>query len=279
MINIKRFTKKKIDYSYVIGRFSSEIGSKLQYFPINNWQNDLKTAKNFGFDGTEWIISDFSNPIFNEEFRKIIKKYLKKNKLKICSLSLDLIMENPLHSIDKTDVNWLALEIKKVVKFFSIKRVTIPIEERSKFINYVEKNKSLSKLRIFYKYLSKSTKLCIESDISPFSLKLLFNSKSFSRLGLLLDVGNTNAHGFFVSDYIKLFPKKIFGIHIKYRPEFYSKTSKLGKKFNQLEVLIKNFDKLTNCSDITFQTFKSNNRFKEDMAFSMKNFNIHVQKK
>ena len=61
MTIIKKLRNKKLNYSYVIGRFSPEVGSKFQYFPIDNWEKDLANAKKFKFDGTEWIISDFSN--------------------------------------------------------------------------------------------------------------------------------------------------------------------------------------------------------------------------
>lgn len=276
MTVLKKINNIKINYSYVIGRFSSEIGSKFQYFPIDNWQKDLNSAKKFKFDGTEWIISDFSNPIFNNAFRKIIKKELKKNKLKICSISLDLIMDNPLHLIEKNDVEWLIKELKVIIKFFSIERLTIPIEERSRFNNHIEKISALRNLKKFYISLAAKTKLCIETDMSPYSLKFLFQKKIFKKLGLLLDLGNTKSHGFFVQDFINLFPDKIFGVHVKYRPPFYSKTSRLKNNYKELKVLIKNINKLKNCKDITFQTFKTNNNFVNDMIYSIKNFNKHV---
>ena len=81
MIRLKKLKNSKINYSYVVGRLSSEVGSKFQHFPIEYWQRDLNNARKFNFDSTE-DISDFSNPIFNNHFRKIIKKELKKNKLK-----------------------------------------------------------------------------------------------------------------------------------------------------------------------------------------------------
>ena len=276
MISVKKLVKKKLNYSYVIGRFSPEVGSKYQYFPINNWEKDLITGKKFKFDGTEWIISDFSNPIFNEKFRKNIKEQLKKNNLKICSITLDLIMDNPLHEIDVKDVDWLAKQLKIIIKYFSVKRVTIPIEERSRFNNYIEKKIALNRLKQFYDLISSKTNLCIETDISPFSLKKLFDLKSFKKLGILLDIGNTKAHGFFVEDYVKLFPGKIYGIHIKYRPDFFSKTGIINKNFKELKTLINNIHKLKNCQDITFQTYKSRNNFLKDMQLSIKNFNNHV---
>ena len=44
------FKSKKINLSYVIGRFSPQLGAKFQYFPIDNWQKDLRTAKKFKFE-------------------------------------------------------------------------------------------------------------------------------------------------------------------------------------------------------------------------------------
>ena len=51
-----------------MGRFSKKIGGQFQYFPIESWQDEIKMGKKYGFDGVEWIISDYSNPIFNKIF-------------------------------------------------------------------------------------------------------------------------------------------------------------------------------------------------------------------
>ncbi len=267
---------KDFNFSYVIGRFSKKIGSKFQHFPIDNWEKDLDFAKKFNFDGTEWIISDFSNPIFNESFRKIIKKKLKKKRMKIFSISLDLIMNNPLHKIHENDVTWLINMLNKVIKYFSIKRVTIPIEERSRFNNFDEKKIALKNLKKFYLEINKVSNLCVETDISPHSLKSFLNLKSFEDLGILLDVGNTKAHGYSVKDYIELHPNRIYGIHIKYRDKFYGKSSIIKKNFNELKILMQNINKLKNCKDITFQTFFSDKNFLNDMKLSIKNYNQNV---
>jgi len=50
----------------VQGRLSSEVAGKFQYFPIHNWRSEFFKAKELGFDSIEWIISDFSNPIFDD---------------------------------------------------------------------------------------------------------------------------------------------------------------------------------------------------------------------
>ena len=129
MIKLKKIKSKKIAYSFVQGRFSTESAGKFQYFPISNWQREFQIAKKLNFDCIEWIVSDFSNPIFNKIFSQIIKKKLNQNNLKISSISLDLIMDNSLHSLSDAQVEWLAENIKKAVIYFKIKRVSVPIEK------------------------------------------------------------------------------------------------------------------------------------------------------
>ena len=82
-----------------MGRLSQKIGDKYQHFPIDNFQDEIISAKKFNFDGVEWIISDYSNPIFNNIYLKNILKKMKKKKIIINSIYLDLIMHEPLHRI------------------------------------------------------------------------------------------------------------------------------------------------------------------------------------
>ena len=140
MTKLKKINKKKFFYSFVQGRFSSEVAGKFQHFPIHNWENEFNIAKKLNFDSIEWIITDFSNPIFNQSFSKIIKNVLKKNKMKISSISMDISMDNALHKLSLKETRWLSEYLLKAIKYFDIKRVSIPIEERSRFNNAFEKS-------------------------------------------------------------------------------------------------------------------------------------------
>ena len=272
MIKLKKLNRKKLLYSYVQGRFSGEVAGRFQHFPISSWNKEFPAAKKLNFDCIEWIISDYSNPIFSDIFRKVIKSKLGKNKLNISSISLDLIMNNPLHNLKKKEIQWLTTNLKEVVKFFKIKRISIPIEERSRFNNKLER-------KIIYSSLKNTCKICIETDISPFSLVNIFKIKKLKKLGILLDLGNTRAHGFRIKDYFNLYPEKIYSIHIKYRDKSYGTTKIISKRgFHELEYLIKNIDHLKNLQDISFQTYKSNKNYLNDMKKSINNFNKYVQK-
>lgn len=258
----------------MIGRLSEKIGERFQYFPINTWQKELAIGRKLGFDGVEWIISDYSNPIFNYNFILDIKKNLKVHKMKISSISLDFIMKDPLYSINNKDLEWVINRILFLQKNIIIPRITVPIEETSKYRNKIEKTRTLKNLNFILKKLSKNSNISIETDLELREVAKIFNKKKFSKLGLLLDIGNIRASGYNLEKYLFYFKKKIHGIHIKYRNKNFGKSMLIPNKFNELSILKKNFTKLSKIQDITFQTFRSNNNFISDMKENIKNFNI-----
>lgn len=277
MLKLKKI-KKNINHSFVQGRLSNEVGGKYQHFPIQNWHNELSIAKKLNFDSIEWIISDFSNPLFNPAFLELINQKLKKNKIKISSISLDLIMDNALHTISEEEVKWLIDRINYANKLLKINRISIPIEERSRFNNNYEKKKALSKLNIFCKKLSSSINLCIETDMSPKVLNQILKSRNFKRLGLLLDIGNIRAHGFKIKDYFNKFSNKIYSIHIKYRDHTYGKSKLIPRKnFYELKYFLSNINNLKNLKDISFQTFKSKKNFLKNIKSCIRAYNSYVQ--
>ncbi len=270
------FFKKKLgqtNYSFVMGRLSEKIGGEFQYFPIDTWQKELEIGKNFGFDGVEWIISDYSNPIFNKIFQKEIKRNLNKRKLKICSLALDLIMKEPLHKIKYENLLWLIKKISYIQKNFKIPRITIPVEETSRYRNQKQKNKSLKNLKIIIKDLHPRSLISIETDLPAKELKKIFKNKNFIKLGLLIDLGNLRALNRSFKTYLNLFSNRIYGIHIKYRGKNYGLSKNIPTKFNEIQFLSKNFNKLVNLKDITFQTYRSKHNYLYDMKNNIKGFN------
>ena len=272
-------SSKKIKYSFVLGRFSKKIGNKYQHFPIDNWHSELAIAKKFSFDGVEWIISDYSNPIFNEIYLNDIIKRFKAKKMIINSIYFDLIMHDPLHKISMKNFKWLVHKIRNVQNKTKINRITLPVEEKCRFHNDLEKKLTIKKLKYVLKVLGKKSRISIETDIPVKSLEKLLIIRSLKNLGLLLDVGNIRANNYDMLTYIKKFSDKIFGVHIKYRDKSFWKSKILPAKFFELKILRDSIQNLKKLNDLTFQTFRSDNNFKSDMRKSIKNFNEIFKKK
>ena len=270
---------KKYKYSVVMGRFSEKIGDKYQHFPIDNWQNEILVAKKYNFDGLEWIISDYSNPIFNKIYLEDICKRITKNKLIINSIYLDLIMHDPLHKISLKNFEWIIKKIIDVQKKIQINRITLPVEEDARFYFYKDKKIVVNRLQYVIKKLGKKSKISIETDISPGNLINFLNIRKLSKLGLLLDLGNIRADGYNIEDYINNFSNKIFAVHIKYRDKNFGNSKIIPQKFKELSILKRHLSKIKFLNDLTFQTYRSSMNFKTDMESSIKNFNEIFYKK
>ena len=261
------------------GRLSNMVGSKFHYFPISEWENEFSHSKKLGFDGVEWIVSNFSNPLFSLPFRKIIQKVLKKNNQKIISISLDIFMYEHLKIMTTENVIWISKQLSKAVKYFKIKRVSIPIEENGRFNTPKEMQETIKKIQVLNNSLKYDTKVAIETDYNSNIVNKLIYRKNLENLGIVLDLGNTNAHGFDIKKFLEKFKNKIYSIHIKYRPEFYGKSKMIPKNFKILKTFFNNVDSLEELNDICFQTYKSDKNFMKDIKNSIINYNINYEKK
>ena len=260
---------KKYKLSFVQGRLSPQIGSYFQYFPIDNWENELKVANKIGLKNIEWIISDLSNPLFNKTFFKIIKRKLYSLKLSISSISLDFLMREPLYLSNTQDLNWLITKLNNISKHFKSIRINVPIEENSSIYNTRQLNKVKKNLIFLKNKLSKNFILSLETDLTPNNIIVLLNNNQFKGIGLNIDIGNIEANGYDIEEYFSKLRKFIFGIHIKNRDSLFSNSKMLKNKKN-LNFICKNLYKLENLNDITLQTYKDNKKYKNQFISNLK---------
>ena len=260
----------KYKLSFVQGRISPQIGSAYQYFPIDNWQNELIDAKKIGLKNVEWIVSDLSNPIFNPIFFNIIKKSLKKNKIDIASISLDYLMKRPLYAESIEDLNWIVKKLNTLITKKKIVRLNIPIEESSSIYNFSQVSKILKNLNFIKKKLSKNYIISLETDISPQNLTVFLKKKQVRGIGINIDLGNIEANGYNIKEYISKLSNLIYGIHIKNRGSLFSK-SKMLKNNKTLGYVLSNLINLKNLNDVTVQSFKDKTNYKKQF---IQNFNF-----
>ena len=64
-----------VKVAIVQGRLSSQVGDRYQFFPIHAWRDEFEKAAELGFDGIEWIVSDFTNPILDRTCIEETKKF------------------------------------------------------------------------------------------------------------------------------------------------------------------------------------------------------------
>jgi sugar phosphate isomerase/epimerase len=261
----------------VQGRLSSEVAGKFQYFPIHNWRSEFSKAKELGFDSLEWIISDFSNPIFDHVSQSEIIKLVAESGLEISSISLDLLVHNTLNLYSDKEINWIFENINKISKKVKLSRVSIPIEETCGIRDAQTFNKVQDKLIKILKLNSfNNYSIAVETDMTPIAVRHFLDHKDLQKVGVLLDIGNAAAYGYQLEDYFYYIKDKIFSLHIKDRQSGIGPTVPLGTGAAEFAYLKKNINKLINLKDITLQTFKTHENFIEDTAKAKKFINDNL---
>ena len=255
----------------VQGRLSSEMAGKFQYFPIHNWRSEFHKAKELGFDIIEWIISDFSNPIFDAVSQKKIIKLVEESGLEISSISLDLLMPKTLDLFSTQEIGWIFENINKISKRVKLSRVSIPIEETCGIRDPQTFNKVQNKLKeILSLNYFEGYSIAIETDMTPSAIRHFLMNKSLQNVGVLLDIGNAAAYGYRLEDYIAQVGEKVFSLHIKDRLSGIGPSVPLGEGSAEFDYLARNISNLINLKDITMQTFKTNENFLEDLIHAKK---------
>jgi len=268
-----------VKIAIVQGRLSSPVGTRYQYFPIHAWREEFATAAEMGFDGIEWIVSDFSNPLFDPTQLDVIRKIIEITEVHITSLSLDVLMYHPLFDIDWDDISWLFKKICLAVSALNIRRISIPIEENSGIQNPDQAKQVQSRLaKILNLYGHAIPLTSIETDLSVHNLNYLLSLPEMERLGVLVDTGNAAANGYNIEDYFSLCGSRIYGFHIKERGAFFQPTESLGKGDAEIKYVLENWQNLPQLHDITLQTYRTPDGFIDDAKCALNHIRKHMVK-
>tara|TARA_B110000971_G_C20012560_1_gene502299 strand:- start:1522 stop:2355 length:834 start_codon:yes stop_codon:yes gene_type:complete len=229
-MNKKILMKKKL--GFMQGRLiPSEKKGRIQYFPEKNWKKEIYLANKNNYKYMEWTMNIENiqkNPIFFEEKLKDLKNLLKKNEIKIYSITCDFFMQRPFFKLKK---NMYILNIlKRIIKNsqkIGIKYFIIPLVDESSIKNINQEKLLINKMKKFKKYLNKNSKILFEIDYSPSRTVKFIKSFESSKFGINLDTGDGAGYGYNYQE-DKSYFKYVKNIHLKDK-KFKKKTIRLGE--------------------------------------------------
>jgi len=202
------------------GRLSPKINNKIQAFPLENWQNEFRLAKEIGFSSIEWIVEKplNLNPLFSSEGLEQIKKQIKLYDIKIDYICADIFMQNPIlnkeENLKKSKhlVRHLITSARKIEAKF----IEIPFVDKSslRFKNY-------DFLIQFFNSLEKDLTnndmiINLETDLIPIEFKNFLYGLN-NRIGANYDIGNSASLGYNFIDELNYYGSRIYNVHIKDR--------------------------------------------------------------
>ncbi len=268
-----------VKIAIVQGRLSSPVGGRYQHFPIHSWREEFVAAADLGFDGIEWIVSDFSNPLFDPLIIDQALEITEKTGVRITSVSLDVLMHHPYSLLDWGDITWLFDRVCSAVSLLNIQRISIPIEENSGIRSFEDAVKVRGRLaKIQKEYGGRIPLISIETDLSVQNLHHLLSYPEIDQLGILVDTGNAAANGYDIEEYFRLCGPRIYGFHIKDRPAFFQSSVPFGDGSAEIAAVLSRWKELPKIWDITLQPFRTPDRFLDNARHALNYVREHIVK-
>ena len=256
------------------GRLSPIVNNKIQAFPKKNWKSEFKKANSLNIHIIEWTIDhkEFEkNPIFSSSKIKELSHLKKKYKIKTPSITCDCFMQKPFWKIKnnkKSFQNFLKLINSCAIN--GIRYIVIPLVDNGKIENKKQLNKLKKLLFEKIKIIKKNNlKIIFEIDKKPnevLNFIKLFPRKFF---GINYDLGNSASKGYNIKEEFKLYGKYIDNIHIKDR-RLGGSTVRLGLGNADFPEFYKQVRKINYKGNLIMQTARSKiNQDKKEILINM----------
>ena len=233
------------------GRLLPKYQGRYQAFPIGNWQNEFKIAKECGLDLIEFIL-DFNeaekNPLLNLEGVEKITDSIEDSGVSVRTICADYFMEAPLHSNDNKVVEKSYKVLEKLIdaaKILKITDIVIPCVDQSSLKTKEAVSRFVKSIKRIIPTLEKENiNLSLETDLAPKPFIELLSKLNSNNITVNYDIGNSAALGFNSYEELTAYGDRITDIHIKDRIlgggpiELGKGNADFVKFFNEL----KNFD-------------------------------------
>jgi L-ribulose-5-phosphate 3-epimerase UlaE len=206
------------------GRLLPKYQGRYQAFPIGNWQDEFKVAKECGLDLIEFIL-DFNdaeeNPLLKSGGVNEIADTSKDTGVSVQTICADYFMEAPLHSSDNkvAEESFKILErLLETAKVLQITDIVIPCVDQSSLETKEAVDRFVEQItKIIPKIEKQKINLSLETDLPPKPFIDLLNSLNSKNITVNYDIGNSAALGFDSDEELEAYGDRITDIHIKDR--------------------------------------------------------------
>ena len=206
------------------GRLLPKYQGRYQAFPVGNWQDEFKVAKDCGLDLIEFIL-DFNdaeeNPLLKSGGVDEIASVGKATGVSVNTICADYFMEAPLHSSDGKVVEESFKVLKRLLetaKALKITDIVIPCVDQSSLETKESVDRFVKQIRKIIPIIEKENiNLSLETDLTPKAFIELLNKLNSKNITVNYDIGNSAALGFDSDEELTTYGDRITDIHIKDR--------------------------------------------------------------
>jgi L-ribulose-5-phosphate 3-epimerase len=206
------------------GRLLPKYQGRYQAFPVGNWQDEFKVAKDCDLDLIEFIL-DFNdaeeNPLLKSGGIDEVTSVSKVTGVSVKTICADYFMEAPLHSRDGKVVekSFIVLErLLETAKALKITDIVIPCVDQSSLETKEAVDRFVKQIKKIIPRIEKENiNLSLETDLAPKPFIELLDKLNSKNITVNYDIGNSAALGFDSDEELTTYGDRITDIHIKDR--------------------------------------------------------------
>jgi sugar phosphate isomerase/epimerase len=246
-------------FGFIQGRMTAPPSKNvLQFFPQNNWKNEIRIARGYGFVFIEYIgerkFNKF-NPVWSNSGLKKINSLTKKFKIKNYSFCDDFFINN-----DLAKYKYLDNYIDKIIEKLSILKIKIYVLALFEKSNLTKKNfkNYISIINVIsLKFQKVGIKLALETNLESKYLIEIFKRIKNNNSYIVYDTGNRLKKSKQHLEILKL-KKKIIHIHLKDK-NFSNKNVIIGTGKVNFTLIFKALKKINYKGNFCFETNRGQN--------------------
>ena len=206
------------------GRLLPKYQGRYQAFPVGNWRDEFKVAKEYRIDLIEFILdfNDFKeNPLLEISGINEIANISKDTGVMVKTICADYFMESPLHSKDVNEANsskdMLVNLLYNAIKL-GVSDIVIPCVDQSTLASQEAIELFISAMMPIVKIAEDNNiNFSLETDLEPKEFLSLLEYFDSNNLTVNYDIGNSAALGYNSEEELTAYGHKISDIHIKDR--------------------------------------------------------------
>ena len=240
------------------GRLSPQYLGKIQCFPVNNWEQELRDCKNLGIELVEWTIDEIfydQNPIVSKAGTNYINEILAELDLRVPSVTCDYFMENPFWGKDGNKTYGKLKTIIEGMIDIESRLLVIPLVDNSSLKNTHEYQAEIFH-KLLHDYEKETVFIVFETDLNPRKSKEFISEFDPMQFGINYDIGNSASLGYDVDEEFREYGERILNVHVKDR-EFKGNTVPLGAGAANFQAVVGNLRALNYQGNYILQTARA----------------------
>lgn len=260
-----------------IGVFQSRLtatkSGQIQFFPVENWQNEFTIAAEVGFDFIEWVVESNSynfNPILTPEGRREISQVIGSTGVMVQGICADVFMDTPIVSSEGLRMLDALIDAAATANTKFLELPLLGASEPSQHFTKAELGAALKQRE--QQLIDHGLHLFVEINLPPSAMAEFLAKLQTSTVLINYDTGNSAYWGYSSTKEYQAYGKMFGSIHIKdCTPEDYSVP--LGTGNFEFDAFFAGLAEINYQGDFTLQTERNT----EDFISAAKAYKFFVE--